>query len=206
LLYDSRDLVTHAAIVGMTGSGKTGLGIAMLEEAAIDGVPAVVVDPKGDLANLLLTFPELRPGDFLPWVRAEEAERKGLTREALAAAEAQKWREGLAAWGQDGGRIRRLRDAAEVVLYTPGSDAGRPLSILASFAAPAPEVVADSDLFRGRVETAATSSAAASRPPRPACWRCSASGPIPCRAESTSCSPRCSTRAGERGRATTFPA
>ena len=157
LLYDSRDLVTHAAIVGMTGSGKTGLGIAMLEEAAIDGVPAVVVDPKGDLANLLLTFPELRPGDFLPWVRAEEAERKGLTREALAAAEAQKWREGLAAWGQDGGRIRRLRDAAEVVLYTPGSDAGRPLSILASFAAPAPEVVADSDLFRGRVETAATS-------------------------------------------------
>ncbi|GMU65872.1 MAG: hypothetical protein AMXMBFR36_21460 [Acidobacteriota bacterium] len=157
LLYDSRDLVTHAAIVGMTGSGKTGLGVALLEEAAIDGVPALVVDPKGDLANLLLTFPELAPGDFLPWVRADDAERKGVTREALAGAEATKWREGLAAWGQDGARIRRLRDAAEVTLYTPGSDLARPISILASFAPPPAAVAADGDLFRDRVETAATS-------------------------------------------------
>ncbi|KAB2966625.1 MAG: ATP-binding protein, partial [Thermoanaerobaculia bacterium] len=157
LLYDSRDLVTHAAIVGMTGSGKTGLGIAMLEEAALDGVPAVVVDPKGDLTNLLLTFPRLRPEDFQPWVRTEDAERKGVTRDELAAGEAKKWREGLAAWGQDGERIQRLRDTAGVVLFTPGSDTGRPLSILASFAAPAAEVIADSDLFRDRVETAATS-------------------------------------------------
>jgi hypothetical protein len=157
LLYDARDLVTHAVIVGMTGSGKTGLGIDLLEEAAIDGVPAVILDPKGDLANLFLTFPDLRPEDFLPWVKEEDAARKGISREELAAAEAKKWREGLATWGQDGDRIRRLRDAAEVALFTPGSDAGRPLSILASFAAPPAAVVEDTDLFRDRVETAATS-------------------------------------------------
>ena len=157
LLYDSRDLVTHAAIVGMTGSGKTGLGIAMLEEAALDGVPALVIDPKGDLADLLLTFPELRPEDFLPWVRADDAERKGISREQLAASEAEKWKKGLADWGQDGERIRRLRDAAEVTLYTPGSELARPVSILASFAAPPKAVIEDTDLFRDRVETTATS-------------------------------------------------
>ena len=157
LLYDARDLVTHAVIVGMTGSGKTGLGIGILEEAAIDGVPAVIIDPKGDLANLLLTFPELRPEDFLPWVKEEDAARKGISRDELAAAEAKKWREGLAAWGEDGERIRRLREAAEVAVFTPGSDVGRPVSILASFGAPPAEVVADGDLFRDRVETTATS-------------------------------------------------
>ncbi len=157
LLYDARDLVTHAVIVGMTGSGKTGLGIGLLEEAAIDGVPAVIVDPKGDLTNLLLTFPELRPEDFLPFVREEDAARKGIGREELAAQEAEKWRRGLASWGQDGERIRRFREAAEVAVFTPGSEIGRPLSILASFAAPPPEVVADGDLLRDRVETSATS-------------------------------------------------
>jgi hypothetical protein len=157
LLYDSRDLVTHAMIVGMTGSGKTGLGIALLEEAAIDGVPALVIDPKGDLANLLLTFPELRPEDFAPWVRAEDAARKGRSHEEHAAAEADKWRQGLAAWGQDGERIRKLREACEVALYTPGSELATPISILGSFAAPPAAVLADDDLFRDRVEIAATS-------------------------------------------------
>ena len=157
LLYDSRDLVTHAVCLGMTGSGKTGLGIALLEEAAIDGVPALVIDPKGDLTNLLLTFPDLAPKDFEPWVQAEEAERKGMDVPAYAAAEAAKWQKGLASWGQDGERIRRLKAAANFRIFTPGSNAGEPVSILATFAAPPPELVDDAELFGERVQSTATS-------------------------------------------------
>src|SRR5262245_9123387 len=69
-LYDSKDLTTHAVCVGMTGSGKTGLCLALLEEAGIDGIPAICIDPKGDLGDLLLTFPELAPQDFAPWIDA----------------------------------------------------------------------------------------------------------------------------------------
>src|SRR5947207_3391162 len=113
VLYDSKDLVTHAVCVGMTGSGKTGLCLALLEEAAIDGIPSIVIDPKGDLANLLLTFPELRPEDFRPWVDAAEAERRGMSVEQFAAETAKEWRDGLADFGQSGERIRKLRDSAD---------------------------------------------------------------------------------------------
>ena len=136
LLYDARDLTTHAVIVGMTGSGKTGLGISLLEEAAIDGIPAIAIDPKGDLGNLMLAFPELRPADFRPWVDEGEAERAGLDADAYAARTAGAWRDGLAQWGEDGGRIARYRDAARASIYTPGARAGRPLSVLRSLAAP----------------------------------------------------------------------
>ena len=157
LLYDASDLVTHGVIVGMTGSGKTGLGIDLIEECAIDSVPVIAIDPKGDLGNLLLTFPRLAAEDFLPWVDRDEARRNGQTPEAFAAAEAAKWSKGLADWGQDGRRIERLRDAAEFAVYTPGSSAGRPLSIMKSFAAPDPEIVNDAELLQDRVTTAATS-------------------------------------------------
>jgi hypothetical protein len=157
ILYDSRDLVTHAVCVGMTGSGKTGLCIDLLEEAAIDGVPALVIDPKGDLGNLMLTFPELRGADFLPWVNEEDARKKGVTPEQHAEAQAALWKKGLAEWGQDGERIRRLREAAEFAIYTPGSTAGIPLSILKSFQAPEQAVLDDGDLRRERVATTATS-------------------------------------------------
>ena len=157
LLYDASDLVTHAVIAGMTGSGKTGLGIDLIEECAIDGVPVIAIDPKGELGNVLLTFPRLAPEDFLPWVDHDEARRAGLTPEAFAAAEAAKWSKGLAEWGQDGRRIAKLRDAAEFAVYTPGSAAGRPLSIVKSFAAPDPEIVNDPELLQDRVTTAATS-------------------------------------------------
>lgn len=157
LLYDSSDLVTHAVIAGMTGSGKTGLGIDVIEEAAIDGIPVIAIDPKGDLGNLLLTFPQLSASDFAPWVDADEARRAGQTADAFASSEAAKWSNGLTEWGQDGARIERLRAAAEFALYTPGSNSGRPLSIVKSFAAPDPEIMNDADLLRDRVATAATS-------------------------------------------------
>src|ERR1700752_3254339 len=118
VLYDSKDLVTHAVCVGMTGSGKTGLCIGLLEEAAIDGVPAIVIDPKGDLGNLMLTFPDLQPNDFLPWINEEDAQRKNLTPADFAAAQAETWKKGLGEWGQDGARIKRLRDAADFRIYT----------------------------------------------------------------------------------------
>jgi len=157
LLYDSRDLVTHAVCVGMTGSGKTGLCLSLIEEAAIDKVPAIVIDPKGDLGNLLLTFPALRPEDFAPWVNPDEARRSGVSVEEYAAAQAGLWKKGLADWGQDGDRIARLRDSADFAIYTPGSEAGLPVSILKSLAAPAADAASDGELFRERVTTTVTS-------------------------------------------------
>ena len=157
LLYDSKDLVTHAVCVGMTGSGKTGLCIGLLEEAAIDGIPALVIDPKGDLGNLLLTFPELRGEDFRPWIDEGEARRQGLEPDEYARTQADLWRRGLADWDQDPERIRRLREAADFAIYTPGSDTGLPVSILSSFAAPPPEVMDDRDALGERVSTTSTS-------------------------------------------------
>jgi hypothetical protein len=157
ILYDSKDLVTHAVCVGMTGSGKTGLCIALLEEAALDGVPAIAIDPKGDLTNLMLTFPELRPEDFRPWINEDDARAKSLSPDDYAAQQAKLWKDGLASWGEDGDRIRRLKEAADFAIYTPGSSAGIPISIVASFAAPAQGVRDDSELLRDRVTTTASS-------------------------------------------------
>jgi hypothetical protein len=157
LLYDSKDLVTHAVCVGMTGSGKTGLCVALIEEAAIDGVPSLIIDPKGDISNLLLTFPNLAPEDFAPWVSEEDARRKGLSATELAAEQATLWKTGLAAWGQDGARIARLKSAADFTIYTPGSTAGTPLSIVKSFAAPDTSQAGDDEWLRDRIQTTATS-------------------------------------------------
>jgi Helicase HerA, central domain len=154
VLYDSKDLVTHALIVGMTGSGKTGLGVALIEEAAIDGVPVIVVDPKGDLTNLLLTFPDLKPEDFAPWVSDDEARRAGKSPADFAVAQAARWKQGLADWGEDGGRIQRMRNAAEFAIYTPGSTVATPLSVLRSFARPE---IDDPELLRDRVQTTISS-------------------------------------------------
>lgn len=136
LLYDSRDLTTHAVCVGMTGSGKTGLCLSLLEEAAIDGIPALCIDPKGDLGNLLLTFPELRAEDFAPWIDPADAARKNVPVNELAASTAAQWKKGLADWDQTPDRIRKFRESVDVAIYTPGSDTGLPLSVLRSFDAP----------------------------------------------------------------------
>lgn len=157
VLYDSRDLVTHGVCVGMTGSGKTGLCLDVIEEAAIDGVPVIAIDPKGDLGNLLLTFPDLRPADFQPWVDPDDARRAGLEVAAHAADEARRWREGLAEWGQTGARIKKLRESAEFAVYTPGSRAGLPISILSSFTAPPVAARADGELMAERAAGTATS-------------------------------------------------
>ncbi len=157
LLYDSKDLVTHAVCVGMTGSGKTGLCIGLLEEAAIDGIPALIIDPKGDLANLMLTFPQLRGEDFAPWINEDDARKKGLSPDEFATQQAELWKKGLSEWGQSGERIQKLKDAAEFVVYTPGSNAGVPVSIVKSFAAPSQEILDDVELLRARVSTTATS-------------------------------------------------
>jgi hypothetical protein len=153
VLYDSQDLTTHAVCVGMTGSGKTGLCISLLEEAAIDGVPAICIDPKGDLGNLLLTFPNLAPADFAPWIDAGEAHRKGVSPAELAATTAATWQQGLAEWGQDAARIARLRAAADVAIHTPGAETGLPLSVLRSFAPPPAALLADAGALRDRVSS-----------------------------------------------------
>jgi hypothetical protein len=157
LLYDSKDLVTHAVCVGMTGSGKTGLCIGLLEEAAIDGIPALIIDPKGDLANLMLTFPQLRGEDFIPWVNEDDARKKGLSSADYATQQAGLWKKGLSDWGQSGERIQKFRDAADVVVYTPGSSAGIPVSILKSFSAPSDEILGDAEILRERISTTVTS-------------------------------------------------
>jgi hypothetical protein len=157
LLYDSKDLTTHGVIIGMTGSGKTGLGIALLEEALIDNIPIIAIDPKGDLTNLLLNFPQLRAQDLRPWVNEQDALNAGLTPEQFAAKQADLWRKGLGGWGQDPARIARLQDAADFAVYTPGSSAGMPVSVLRSFAPPPAHVGQDTDLLRERIQTTATS-------------------------------------------------
>jgi len=152
-LYDSRDLVTHAVCVGMTGSGKTGLCLALLEEAAMDGIPAIIIDPKGDLGNLMLTFPDLTPEEFLPWINPDDAARKNQTPAEYAAGQATMWEQGLAKWGQSAERIRQLKAKAEVAIYTPGSTSGIPVNVLASFDAPD---CMDTESLTERAQNAAT--------------------------------------------------
>ncbi len=149
--YDARDLTTHAVCVGMTGSGKTGLCIGLLEEAAIDSVPTIIIDPKGDMTNLLLQFPDLRPEDFEPWINPDDARRKGKTVAEYAAATAELWRNGQADWGITPDRIRQLSESGEFNIYTPGSDAGIPINILGSLAAPRLDFAEHTEAVRERI-------------------------------------------------------
>jgi hypothetical protein len=151
LLYDSKDLVTHGVVLGMTGSGKTGLCLALLEEAAMDNIPAIIIDPKGDIANLLLAFPDLAPADFLPWVNEDDAARKGITVEGSAEKTAALWKSGLAEWGQSAERVRQFREKVDINVFTPGSSAGIPVSILGSLEAPPFAIVDDAEAFTEQI-------------------------------------------------------
>jgi len=151
LFYDSKNLTTHAVCVGMTGSGKTGLGITVLEEAGLNKIPAIIIDPKGDLTNLLLTFPNLSAEEFLPWIDASEAEKKGLSKEEYSASIAEFWKNGLKSSFEDPSRIKKLKDSTEMVIYTPASNSGIPLSILSSFKAPTEALRKDPDFMRDRI-------------------------------------------------------
>ncbi len=137
LQYDSEDLTTHAVVVGMTGSGKTGLCVGLLEEAALNRVPALMIDPKGDLTNLLLHFPNLLPSDFQPWINADQARKEGKSEEQVATDTAAMWKKGLADWGIEPDRLQALADSVQFTVYTPGATAGVPLSIMASLGVPA---------------------------------------------------------------------
>lgn len=150
--YDARDLCTHAVCVGMTGSGKTGLCIGLLEEAAMDKIPAIIIDPKGDMTNLLLQFPNLSTESFAKWINPDDAARKGLAPEEYAAATAVKWKNGLAKWGQGPERIQELNRNVDYTVFTPGSDSGQPINIMGSFAAPKVDFDANAELLRERIQ------------------------------------------------------
>lgn len=156
VLLDPSNLTTHAVVTGMTGSGKTGLCIGLLEEAALHGVPAIIIDPKGDLTNLLLHFPSLLPTDFEPWIDPETARQNGKTVPVMAGETAERWKKGLADWGLGGEQLKALSDSADYAIYTPGSSSGIPVNILSSFQAPDIDWESNSEVLRERISSTVT--------------------------------------------------
>jgi len=155
-LYDPTDLTTHAVITGMTGSGKTGFCIGLLEEAALKGIPAIAVDPKGDLTNLLLHFPDLLPADFQPWIDPDAARREGKTVDVLAQETAASWKKGLADYGLGKEQLEKLKNSVEFTVYTPGSSSGVPVNILASFQSPDVPWSGNEEILREKIASIVT--------------------------------------------------
>ena len=157
VMYDSKDLVTHGVVLGMTGSGKTGLCMALLEEAAMDNVPAIVIVPKGDIPNLMLAFPDFQAGDFRPWINEDDAAKKGRTADEHAEKTARMWEKGIGEWGQDAERVSEFKRKVDINVFTPGSKAGIPVSILSSLGVPPFEIMDDGELFGDRIESTVSS-------------------------------------------------
>ena len=156
LFYDPPDLTTHAIVTGMTGSGKTGLCVTLLEEAALQEIQALIIDPKGDLTNLLLHFPDLAPQDFEPWIDSETARRSGKSIAETASDTAKVWKDGLAKWDIGTDRLRALKNAAQFAVYTPGSDAGIPISVLSSLAVPDMDWKSNREILREKIASTVT--------------------------------------------------
>lgn len=155
-IYDPADLTTHAVITGMTGSGKTGFCVGLLEEAALQGIPALAIDPKGDLTNLLLHFPELLPSDFQPWIDPDTARREDKTVEVLAEETAANWKKGLADYGLGKEQLEKLKNSVEFTVYTPGSSSGVPVNILASFQTPDIPWSGNEEILREKIASIVT--------------------------------------------------
>jgi len=155
-MYDPADLTTHAVITGMTGSGKTGFCVSLLEEAALMGIPAIAIDPKGDLTNLLLHFPDLLPSDFQPWIDPDTARREDKTIEVLAEETAASWKKGLADYGLGKEQLEKLKNSVEFTVYTPGSSAGVPVNILASFQTPDIPWSGNEEILREKIASIVT--------------------------------------------------
>ncbi|CAD7286253.1 ATP-binding protein [Campylobacter suis] len=152
--YKNKDLTTHAAIIGMTGSGKTGLGITLLEEACIDNIPSIIIDPKGDMTNLALAFADMSADDFLPYIDENEAANKGLSQQQMAQSESETWRNGIEATFQNLERVKTYKDSANFTIYTPKSSAGVGVALLSDFMCPN---IKDDESFSNYINSLAAS-------------------------------------------------
>ena len=156
VFYDPANLTTHAVITGMTGSGKTGMAIVLLEEAALKGIPAILIDPKGDLTNELLHFPNLLPSDFAPWLDVDAVKRDGKTVAQAAEEAAASWKKGLSEWGIDTSRLEQLSKAVDYAIYTPGSNSAIPVSILSSLKVPNLDWQENKEILRENISSTVT--------------------------------------------------
>lgn len=155
--YEADNLTTHGVIVGMTGSGKTGLGIDLIEEALLKQIPCLIIDPKGDMGNLALNFPDLESGDFEPWIDEATAKKQGKTTVELAADTAERWKSGLESNGIGSDRMERLANGSLVTIYTPGSSAGVGLNVLGSMAVPSLDWDTQAEIIRDEIEAIVSS-------------------------------------------------
>ena len=155
-LLDSSDLTTHGIVIGMTGSGKTGFSIGIIEELLKSKVPVIVVDPKGDMGNLALAFDRLAPEQFEPWVDKDEAAREGKTTAEMAQAASETWTKGLHDWGIEPSDVAAYTKGHRIKMFTPGATAGIPINLIDSLSAPGVDFEANEEELRDEIDSVVT--------------------------------------------------